>query len=204
MCIRDRFRPQFSKDLINNLKFTEEATKTLFRAIGEPAGGQWTGLIDMVPVFLRFTLDTSTHFLFGRSANSQSITLTGNNDECANAATIEDAFTAIQETMILRIRAGEFQWAVDSFQFRRAIRTIRRFVTPLVQQAMTIRGSNPDLINESERGEKYSLIEALARSNISETELRDQLLSLLAAGERLSHNGDHSLHRTSTDITTRT
>lgn len=179
---RALFRPQFSRDLINDLDSTEEATKVLFEAIEHVEHGQWSSPVDLVPVLLRFTLDTSTEFLFGQSTHSQMLAMRGSDAENSDAAAFYDAFTTIQLKMIQRIRAGKLYWLIDGLGLRKAVRTIRGFVNPLVQQAIDFRQVDGDKPVEVESGEKYSLIKALARSNIDQKELRDQLIALLAAG----------------------
>lgn len=179
---RALFRPQFAKDLINDLEFTEESTRNLFKAMGNSLPGQWTAGLDMLPLFFRFTLDTSTEFLFGRSTNSQMLSMTGSDEEKRKAKEFTDAFQEIQEKMILRMHGGLFYWAIDGPKLRRAIKVIRGFVEPLVQRAMSIRSEDPEKTAALDEKGQFSLIVALAKSNISQIELRDQLIALLAAG----------------------
>lgn len=182
---RALFRPQFAKDLINDLEFTEEATRTLFKAMGDPPPGQWTAGMDILPLFFRFTLDTSTEFLFGQSTNSQMLSMTGSDEEKRKAKEFTDAFQEIQEKMILRMHAGLFFWLIDGLKLRRSIKVIRGFVEPLVQQALSIRSEDTEKVSSNEEKGHYSLIRALAKSNIDKVELRDQLIALLAAGTSL-------------------
>lgn len=64
---RAMFRPQFSRESINDLESAERAVRVMFRAIGDPQPGEWTPPVDLAPFIYRFTLDTATKFLFGES-----------------------------------------------------------------------------------------------------------------------------------------
>ncbi|KAI8216881.1 Cytochrome P450 52A5, partial [Colletotrichum sp. SAR 10_86] len=75
---RALFRPQFSRENINDLGKTEDAVKALFAAlpmVGKPGNGSVT--VDIMPLLFRFTLDTATGFLFGESVDSQTAAATG-------------------------------------------------------------------------------------------------------------------------------
>ncbi|KAI7197698.1 hypothetical protein KC363_g64 [Hortaea werneckii] len=82
---RALLRPQFARELVNDLEATEKATHTLFEAFGPVDEDGWTELQDVKPMLLRFVLDTATSFLFGESVESQRALMTsktGDNDDC--------------------------------------------------------------------------------------------------------------------------
>lgn len=60
---RAMFRPQFSRELINDLESVENALQLFYQTLGEVDQGRWTGYVDVVPSVYRMILDTSTEFL---------------------------------------------------------------------------------------------------------------------------------------------
>ena len=61
---RALFRPQFSRENINDLEVTDSASSAFISALGEPdAGSGWTAGEETMPLLHNFTLDTATDFL---------------------------------------------------------------------------------------------------------------------------------------------
>lgn len=133
------FRPQFSRDNINDLDSTDQAANALIQALGPTDSSGWTSPADLMPLLFNFTLDTATHFLFGESVNSQASAIEANGGKPIQSHSVAAAGT--QATSInfaddlavagdystMRIRLGSLSWMYDSFRFRKAVATIKQF-----------------------------------------------------------------------------
>ena len=77
---RALFRPQFSRELINDLDCVEREMSVLFKAVenGKSSTDGWTSYSDFKPLVFRFVLDNATEFLFGKSIGSQKAFMIGN------------------------------------------------------------------------------------------------------------------------------
>ncbi|KAK2042629.1 cytochrome P450 [Colletotrichum somersetense] len=186
---RALFRPQFSRDHINDLEKTEAAVQALFRAlplVGRSEGGAVT--VDIMPMLFRFTLDTSTGFLFGESVESQTAAATGTSpttsaatamaaDQSGNDMTFDEAFREAQFWITTRIRLQGMYWLAPSGKGQKASDYIRRYTDHYVRMALG--SAKPRAAAEAK---SYSLLDTLVEQTRDEGELRDQLLGLLIAG----------------------
>ncbi|KAF3801268.1 Cytochrome P450 52A5 [Colletotrichum gloeosporioides] len=186
---RALFRPQFSRENINDLAKTEDAVKALFAAlpmVGKPGDGSVT--VDIMPLLFRFTLDTATGFLFGESVDSQTAAATGRVASTSAAAamaadlqrtggkedmTFAEAFHEAQMWITMRVRLQGLYWLAPSGTGKRAAGYMRRYVDHYVKLALS--AAKPSR-------EKYSLLDTLAEATRDENELRDQILGILLAG----------------------
>lgn len=60
---RALFRPQFSRENINDLEVTDAASSAFITALGSVGADGWTRGEEMMPLLHNFTLDTATDFL---------------------------------------------------------------------------------------------------------------------------------------------
>ena len=88
---RQLLRPQFLKSRVSDLKVFEKHVLTLIKQL--PADG---AVVDLADLFLRYTMDVSTDFLFGRSTGS----LTDHDD------TFGKAFAEVLRMQNIIARAG--------------------------------------------------------------------------------------------------
>ncbi|KAK1994751.1 cytochrome P450, partial [Colletotrichum falcatum] len=188
---RALFRPQFSRDHINDLDKTEAAVQALFRAlplVGRAEGGAVA--VDIMPMLFRFTLDTSTGFLFGESVESQAAAATGTSPTTSAATamavdrggnddmTFAEAFHEAQLWITTRIRLQGMYWLAPKGKGQKASDYIRRYTDHYVRMAL---GSAKPRAAEEGKGQ-YSLLDTLAEQTRDMGELRDQILGLLIAG----------------------
>lgn len=146
---RALFRPQFSRENINDLEVTEKASRELITAIGPTDSNGWTEGTKMLPLVFNFTLDTATEFLFGQSVESQQLAIAARQGADAEsvarlqeAKAFAESFTIAQEGLVKRIRLQSLYWLGDGIEFRRAIRCIQGFVNPIVQRSLEIAASS--------------------------------------------------------------
>ncbi|KAK3117919.1 hypothetical protein LTR53_000211 [Teratosphaeriaceae sp. CCFEE 6253] len=185
---RALFRPQFSRDNINDLDATEKAIHALFAAIGPGDNAGWTRAVDLQPMMFNFTLDTASDFLFGESAESQAAMMVAEGRQPPGTAGITDPnaevgskqfrqdFTRTGEQLIWRIRLFSMYWLADGIEFRRAASRVKRFTERYVQAAVTAAASG------KVEGGKETLLARLATQTQDRTELRNQTLAILFAG----------------------
>ena len=176
---RALFRPVFNRESINDFEETARAANSLIDVL--PKGsGRWTEQVNLMDYFFRFTLDTSTAFLFGHTTDSQLAAAgrsTGERDSISIAASDQqfvDSFTIAQEWLSMRLRADGFYWMVQAPKWWRARRLVRQFVNHYVKLALEAR-SQPEKMDSS-KGNKYNLLKELATECRDPVELRDQLL----------------------------
>ncbi|KAL1590426.1 hypothetical protein WHR41_00764 [Cladosporium halotolerans] len=177
---RALLRPSFSRDSVNNLAFTSQSADALIAALGEPdAATGWTPARDAQPLFLCFTMDTATEFLFGRSVGALEAVLGGGGGEGAEAASGEfgEALRVAGDYLITRIRLGGLYWVADGWGFRRAAGRVRRFVEGFVGRA----------VEKAEKGGgggggEFGLLEALVAQTKDKEDLVSQSLAVMFAG----------------------
>ena len=191
---RTLFRPHFATGQINNLEATEQSCKDMFQAISARSNGEWTKEIDLQALFLRFTLDNGTEFLFGANVRSQLAAIPGASasdsmDEvtrmAADAAGAEmgftEAFHVASLEMAKRAKMQKLYWLVDSKEARKAVKYLQKFCDYLVD--VTLHST----VLEKEESDTYpplakqTLLSALAQDTQDPIELRDQVLFMLTA-----------------------
>ncbi|KAK2774240.1 Cytochrome P450 52A2 [Colletotrichum kahawae] len=187
---RALFRPQFSRENINDLGKAEDAVRALFAALPMvgTAPGDGSVTVDIMPMLFRFTLDTATGFLFGESVDSQTAAATGRVASTSAAAAMAadlqraggkgdmsfaEAFHEAQMWITMRVRLQGLYWLAPSSTGKRAAEYMRRYVDHYVKLALS--AAKPSR-------EKYSLLDTLAEQTRDENKLRDQILGILLAG----------------------
>ncbi|KAI6895574.1 cytochrome P450 [Hortaea werneckii] len=147
---RALFRPQFSRENINDLEATEEAVAELVLAIGPIGAGGWSREVDLQPLFFNFTLDTASEFLFGESVKSQQQAIRsargGGGDlepvdlhstaGQGSSKQFRDDLELIGDYILYRIRLSKLVRLGDGLEFRRALGRVKRFTEYFVQRAL--------------------------------------------------------------------
>ncbi|KAK4982417.1 hypothetical protein LTR50_007747 [Elasticomyces elasticus] len=179
---RALFRPQFSRDNVNDLEATERACDALIRAIGPTDRSGLTEGVALQPLLYNFTIDTASDFLFGESLNSQWAAINAA-DRKATETSLEarsnvflKAFEEVSRTTANRFQLQGLYWLADGPKFRKAASELKRFTEHFVQRALdrTASGKSED--------NKYNLLSALATQTKHKDELRNQVLAILSAG----------------------
>lgn len=140
----------------------------------------WTDIIDILPLFFRLTVDSSTEFLFGESVGSQLAALpsyTGA-DKYKHVEFVK-AFDNSQDCIIKAFRLNEFYSFGLTKEYTDYCKTVHEWIDHFVQKALAL-----DKKKKLESGEKdrYVFLEELAAATKDPIEIRDQLLSILLAG----------------------
>lgn len=158
---RDLLRPQFLHKQYEDLKVFRETVDDLIAVVPR------SGIVDLQPLFFRLTLDTTTAFLFGESVQSLRA------PESAGEQTFADAFNTAQEFVVKRFRLQDLYWLIGGSKFRRSCRDVHEFADQIIDR---------NLNRGSEKGNKYVFLDTVAKNTQDRSELRGQIVNILAAG----------------------
>lgn len=193
---RTLFRPYFMTGKINDLEATERSCQDMFQAISVCEKRQWTREVDLQALFLRFTLDNATEFLFGANVKSQlaaipGIPLNSSMDEVTRMAAdkagddmgFTEAFHIAMIQVTKRAKLQRLYWLADSMKSRRAVKYLQKFCDYLVDVTLhqTEQEAGKNMVAEQGQSEKRTLLKALAQDTQDPIELRDQALFMLTA-----------------------
>ncbi|CAH2354609.1 cytochrome P450 52A12 [[Candida] railenensis] len=176
---RAMLRPQFARDQISHIKSLEPHVALLCKHITNTKGAEF----DIQELFFRFTVDSSTEFLFGESVSSLidlNVATQSEIDELDFAGKLgfADAFNEAQKTLFDRSLAQEFYFLVDSKKFRENCKKVHTFAEFFVQKALN--ASSSELEEKSK--DSYIFLYELVKETRNPITLRDQLLNILVAG----------------------
>ena len=158
-------RPQFFHGQYEDLAIFGQHTDSLLGCI--VAAGP---VVDLQPLFFRFTMDTTTHFLFGQAVDSLQ---PGSGGEEAFAG----AFNRAQDHLARRIRLGNLYWLSGTRELRKASKVVHDYVDGIIEQAM-----NGTTKHAESKDARYVLLEKLLEDTNDMKALRDQLVNILIAG----------------------
>ncbi|KAI4092608.1 MAG: hypothetical protein L6R37_007549 [Teloschistes peruensis] len=168
---RDLLRPNFVRDQVSDLATFEAHFRHL--AANIPRDGS---TVDMVPLFLRLTLDSATEFLFGESTNCLVPDAPDN-----EAHRFQDAFNRLQEEVGNAARGIPFFMRLNAED----IKTVHRFADHYVKLALALARHDNQLLEKTipDRGRvRYVFLHELAKSIKDPIRLRSELLNVLLAG----------------------
>jgi cytochrome P450 len=161
---RELLRPQFTYRQYQNLDIFQEPIEDLLNCISDAQ----SGVVDLQPLFFRFTLDTTTAFLFGESVRSL--------QAGSKAAKFEEAFNIAQSTVAMRFRLLDLYWLIGGRKFRRSCEAVHKFAEEILEKGM---GSQND---SGKRESRYVFLDAIAKEYPNHTALRHQMMNILLAG----------------------
>src|ERR1700760_29681 len=147
---RHSLRPQFLHRQYEDLSVFEEATDDLLEVIEDSIGSN--GVVDLQPLFFRFTLDTTTEFLFGESMKSLRA------PHKAGERTFAEAFNTAQEYVAKRFRLLDLYWLIGGRKFREACAQVHQFADKIIDQ---------NLSRDRTKGsqQKYVFLDSVAESS---------------------------------------
>jgi cytochrome P450 len=177
-------RPQFAREQIDDLSLQAKHSEHMMQAIDVSVDIKtgWSQPIDIQQIFFRFTMDSSTEFLFGTSLDSQLGPFNKSSaayDIDFDEAAFIEAFDASLDHMTRGLRLGAFYKLAHTKEAKRVCAVVQGFVDKYVQAALDRRAQA-----ESKPGEKrrYVLADALVEETKDPVEIRNQLLNVLIAG----------------------
>ncbi|CAG8953736.1 hypothetical protein HYFRA_00006626 [Hymenoscyphus fraxineus] len=180
---RHQLRPQFTREQVSDLETARKHLEILFRAVPNEDEEGWVET-DLMPLIYRFTLDASTEFLFGESADSQSSALaaidSGNTTDSQREMDFSEAMRYAQETIMLRLRFKSLYWIISSKKFSKACKTVQDFADRSVAKVLDANHKRAATVPGQKT--KHIFLEELATQTQDPIEIRDQALQLLLAG----------------------
>ncbi|RDW57024.1 hypothetical protein BP6252_13896 [Coleophoma cylindrospora] len=175
---RALLRPQFARDQVSDLDLEERHLQNMLLALPVESDG-WTKTIDLLPIYFRLTIDSSSEFLFGDSVNSQLSALPGRSTPEKDLGFVS-AFERSQDLIANAFRFNDWYAIGLTKELRDACKVCHEYIDPYVLKALS---QNKE--KSSKKGEEkqhYIFLEELARQTQDPVEIRDQLLSILVAG----------------------
>jgi cytochrome P450 len=174
---RTMLRPQFAREQVGHVKSLEFHVQSLVAHIRASKGASF----DIQDLFYKFTVDTSTEFLFGDSVTSlrdESIGYTAKDDEYDGKEEFSEAFNVAQLHTANRILLQGLYWLYNPKEFVRSTKSVHRFAEFYVNKALGL--SESELEKVSEGG--YIFLYELAKQTKNPRVLKEQLLNIMIAG----------------------
>ena len=158
---RELLRRPFLKTHYQDLQGFSEHVDTLLASLASSSG-----IIDLQPLFFRYTLATTTALIFGQSAD-------GLEEAQQNFAQDFDYASKITS---FRSRLQAFYWLYNPSRYRAACKGIKEFANVFVKQALQEKNrTGPD-------SDRYAFIQDLYDDLQDPALVRDQLVNVLLAG----------------------
>ncbi|KAF7193665.1 Cytochrome P450 monooxygenase [Pseudocercospora fuligena] len=168
---RNMLKPQFDKSQITELEQFERHIPKLLALI--PDDGS---TIDLQPLFHRLTMDTSTEFLTGTSANS----LDADDEASQEARDFVTAFELAMEEGTLHARLGKLYNLFPHPAARRANAISRGFIQKWVDRALQNKAKRAE---KAKKGEQYVFIDELVKHDeVDRTRALNETMNILLAG----------------------
>ena len=164
-------KPSFSRSQVGDLATLEYHVKNLIEAI--PRDGS---TVDLAELFLRFTADVTTDFMFGESILSQP-------HPDAFGGDLTKACRDAQLGAERRFRLGIFANLVPQPAFYKSVKKVHAYMEAHVDKAIKQRRLSKETKQESTKSDgRYIFLNELAKLTDDKLVLRDQLLGVFVAG----------------------
>ena len=164
-------RPSFSRSNVTDLSILEVHVRNLIKAI--PHDGS---AFDLADLFVRYTADVTTDFMFGESILSLS-------QREAFQADLMEAFQEAQLGSERRFRLGKFVKIIPQQKFFRAVKLIHTYMDAHIDKALEFRTvQQEDSKDQSNTSERHIFARELVKVTDDRKVLRDELLTIFFAG----------------------
>ncbi|PQE30020.1 cytochrome P450 alkane hydroxylase protein [Rutstroemia sp. NJR-2017a WRK4] len=167
---RELLRPQFNFREYGDLAHFSGPMEDLLRCISttlmDPTSNR---VVDLQPLFFRYTLDTTTSFLFGKSIESLK-----SGDK---AVKFEEAFNVAQTFMAKRFRVAAFWRLVGGKELRDACKLVHDFTDEIIERVNEHNGAR-----DEDKDDRYVFLDKVAK------EIPDQIMETLSGKETLNRN----------------
>jgi cytochrome P450 len=181
---REMLRPQFSGAQVRDLTSEEFHVQRLLDVLLRRSSVDgWSKEVDLQPLLFALTLDTSTEFLLGESANSQLENVQTGKD-VVKAKGFAAAFDEATKGTSARFMYGPFSPYVFPKGWMSAVDTVHSTIDGIVSEALS-KAQNKMLLDDGKHEEKnsrYVFLEELIKDTQDPIELRFQILNILIAG----------------------
>lgn len=161
---RELLRQHLTHKTYQNLTPSQEPFKNFVEELPRDSG-----VVDLQPLFFRFTLDVATGFLFGKSVQSLESSCNGKEPKFAAA------FDIAQGLIIRRFRLQSLYWLVDEPTFRYACQMIHAFADQIIDSCLSATAL------KTGSSQKYGFLEAIAGKYDDREARRGQIINIIAA-----------------------
>ena len=165
---RELLRPQLVHRQYENLELFAEPIDDLLNALPQVGG-----VVNLQPLFFRFTLDITTAFLFGESIHSLE------SPDAAQENTFAGAFDFAQKYVVKRFRLLDLYWLIGGKKFHEACQTVHDFADHIIDQNLSSKSEGP---HDSQDNARYVFLRSVAKAYPDREALRGQIINILAAG----------------------
>ena len=164
-------RPSFSRSQMGDLSILEVHARNLIKAI--PDDGS---TFDLADLFIRYTADVTTDFMFGESIQSLS-------QREAFQADLMEAFQVAQLGCERRFRLGQFAKVIPQPKFFKAVKLIHTYMDAHIDKALEYRKIQQESSKDnSKTDERHIFAHELSKITDDRQVLRDELLTIFFAG----------------------
>uniref|UniRef100_A0A060TI55 ARAD1D43758p n=1 Tax=Blastobotrys adeninivorans TaxID=409370 RepID=A0A060TI55_BLAAD len=177
---RALLKPQFNHSQVYELDHFKHACTQLLELMRIYSQ---RGYFDMQDLAFKFTLDTTTLFLFGESTGCLDDEMKrlheNGQDQAGKTCLFAEDFNKAQLWMTYRMMAQSFYWMVQGREFRGSVKRCQTYVDHYVSKALVKREKQQE---EQQQQPRQSLLDELTKRTRDPRALRDQVLNLLLAG----------------------
>ncbi|EFQ34695.1 cytochrome P450 [Colletotrichum graminicola] len=177
---RALLRPNFVRDQIADLETLEVHVQDLFKLL--PRDGVTP--VNLQEHFFRFTLDSATEFLFGKSVHSLKRHLNRQDETDRLDAQFETAFAAAQAECMEFVGLGPLA-KYAQVKSQKEVDVVHRYIDQFVERAVAFRKDYDQAGQGNDAGggkPKYLFLQELAKQTTDRSRLRYELLNVLMAG----------------------
>ena len=161
---RNLLRRPFSKSEYQDVQNFDEPIENLIASLSSSSG-----IIDLQPLFFKFTLSTTTSLIFGQPADTFSV---------AEQETFARCFDHASFISSYRVRLQYLYWTYSPSRFRNACSAVKAYASIFVSRALRDRSEGVD---SGDQGQ-YAFIQELFDDLKDPKLVRDQLTNVLLAG----------------------
>lgn len=162
---REMLRPQFTRQQYQDFDIFREHVDNLIACMSDRSE-----ILDLQPLFFRFTLDTTSAFLFGQSTYSLRAGFS------IKGAKFAESFDLAQDYVVKRFRLLDLYWLIGGPKFRNACSLVHGFVNDIIEKR------HNTLDTSLKDDDRYVFFDTVARDSTSQAALRGQLINILLAG----------------------
>ena len=164
---RELLRKQFVRTQYKNLDHFREHVDNLLMCLPSSKG-----VVDLQPLFFKFTFDTTTALLLGQSVHS----LKAEAMENSSIRSFTEGFDMAQAGLAKRFRLAPFHYLYRPRAFRSACSSVHKFVDDYIEKRVVQGDQKPNVAMHE------SFVDQLAQESTSKESLRYQMLNILLAG----------------------
>ena len=159
---RELLRRQFVRMQYQNLEGFREHVENLVDAVGAS-----TGIVDLQPLFFRFTLNTTISMILGQSVEIFKHEIGDEFSKSFNKASLVTA---------TRVRLGDLYWLYSPKGFSAACKTVKTYTDQFLRDALQ---QDRD---QAKVSDQYTFITDLMNEHQDLQLVRDQVINVLIAG----------------------